>query len=342
MRRQLFSRTYRGWVRIAAALLAAATLAGCGALRDLLSPGVPAGTGEWAALLAEIRVFERGIGFAATANFKDVSNDQAAFPFCGLASPLVLPWSYEDRAIRWYNVDSESECRALAPGDDVFFRRLEAKAEAQTPVTRAMLAGKLDRFIYLVIHEDCHDQFTLPYGVEEALCDLITHKSMVAFAEQKYAAGSREQDAIRRYADNQTTLARATIEWYGRLETLYARYRQGGVTPDALLRDRTAIFGSAEKLLGFAKGELNNVTLASNMTYSRYYPALEVAYDAQARDLARTVAFFRKIDEAKPPAALLQKQQRFADTRSVEFLRAYESTIMDAVRAALPAGARPL
>ena len=24
-----------------------------------------------------------------------------------------------------------------------------------------MITGKLDRFIYLVIHEDCHDQFEL-------------------------------------------------------------------------------------------------------------------------------------------------------------------------------------
>jgi hypothetical protein len=338
MRRLKFLRTRRGRALFAAAAILAVSVAGCAPLREFISPAAPPVTGEWAALLDEIRSFERRIGFDATANFTDVVNDQAAYPFCGHASRLVLPWSYEDPAIRWYSADSESDCRAIAPEDDIYFRRLEAKGESETPITGAMLAGKLDRFIYLVIHEDCHDQFALPYGVEEALCDLVTHKAMITFAAQKYSFGSREQRSIRRYAINQAELVRATIAWHGRLEALYARYQRGEVAADALLRDRATMFGSAEQPLGFRKGELNNVSLASNMTYSRYYPLLEEVYDAQTGDLARTVAFFRQVDLAKPPPALVQGQKQIADTGSVEFLRAYESAIIDAVRAAVPGG----
>ncbi len=331
--------TQRRRIHFAAAALLAASLAGCGPLRELITPTAPAVSGEWAVLLDGIHSFERGIGFSATSNFADVSNDQVSFAHCGHVPRLILPWSYEDPAIHWGNADSESECRALAPDDDIYFRRLEAKGESETPVTRAMLAGKLDRFVYLVIHEDCHDQFNLPYGVEEALCDFITHQAMIVFAEQKYPAFSREQRAIRRYAETQAVLAHATIDWYRQLEALYARHQRGEISADALLRERATLFVSAEQPLGFGKGELNNVSLASNMTYSRYYPQIEEAFEMNGRDLARTVAFFRKLDAAKPLAAAVQKQQRIDDARSVEFLRAYESTIIEKLRAALRGGA---
>lgn len=331
--------TQRRRIRFAAVALLAASLAGCGSLRELITPTAPAVGGEWAVLLDGIHGFERDIGFSATANFTDVANDLVSFPHCGYASRLLLPWSYEDPAIYW-GVDNESECRALSPGDDIFFRRLEARGEAETPLTRAMLAGKLDRFIYLVIHEDCHDQFNLPHGIEEALCDFITHQAMIAFANQRYPAFSREQRVIRRYAETQAVLAHATIDWYRQLEALYARHQRGEISADALLRERAALFVSAEQPLGFGKDELNNVSLASNMTYSRYYPQIEEAFAMNGRDLARTVAFFRELDAAKPLAAVVQKQQRIDDARSVEFLRAYESAIIAALRNALRGGAR--
>ena len=104
---------------------------------------------------------------------------------------------------------------------------------------------------------------------------------------------------------------------------------------DALLRERSAIYTAAERPLGFSAGALNNVSLASNMTYSRYYPQVEEAFAANGRDLARTVALFRKVDAARPAVTSVQKQQRIEDVRSVEFLRAYESAVIDAIRAAL-------
>jgi hypothetical protein len=322
----------RNWPLAAAAALLAATIAGCGQFGEWIRPTAPAVSGEWMALLGEIREFERSIGFVPTANFSRLAGEQAAFPFCGHTSRLALPWSYEDPAIQWRNAGGEEECRAFAPDEDSYFRKLEAQGESDTPVTGAMLAGKLDRFVYLVIHEDCHDQFALPYGVEETLCDFVTHQAMSAFADMKYGLGSREQRSIRRYAEHQAALARATIDWYGRLETLYARHQRGEIGTPALLRERAAVLASAEQPLAFGRGELNNVSLASNMTYSRYYPQMEDIFDAHGRDLARTVAFFRKADAAKPQAESVRKLQRLDDTTSADFLRTYEKAVMDSLR----------
>jgi hypothetical protein len=322
-------------LRRAAALLLAFALAACGPLGELLSPSAPTVSAEWQDLLADLREFERSIGFRATANFAESAKDQASFSFCGHASPLTLPWSYEDPAILWSDTGDEAACRERAAGNDVFFRHLEAQGESATPVTAAMLAGKLDRFVYLVIHEDCHDQFELPYGIEETLCDFITHQAMMAFARARYAPGSGEQRAIVRYAETQAAMSHATIEVYARIEALYARQQRGELSIEALLREREAIYRAAERPLGFAAGALNNVSLASNMTYSRYYPQIDEAFVASGRDLARTVALFRKIDAARPAPATVQKQQRIDDVRSSEFLRAYENAVIGAMRAAL-------
>ena len=329
--------THKGGNRLrsAVALLFAIALAACGPLGELLSPPAPGVTAEWSALLAELRDFERTIGFRATANFTDTAKDHVSFPFCGYAPRLTLPWSYEDPAIRWIDTDNETDCRERAGDNDVFFRHLEARGESATPVTAAMLAGKLDRFVYLVIHEDCHDQFELPYGVEETVCDFITHQAMMAFARGKYLPGSREQRVIVRYAESQAAMSLATIEVYARVEVLYAKHQRGEVSTDALLRERGAIYTAAERPLGFSAGALNNVSLASNMTYSRYYPHIEEAFAASGRELSRTVALFRKVDATRPAIAAVQKQQRIDDVHSIEFLRAYESAVIDTMRAAL-------
>ena len=280
---------HRAWTRsVLAMLVVALAVAGC----ELLSPSAPGVTEEWAGLLTEIRAFERQLGFSATGNFNVLAKEQHESPFCGHASRLVLPYSYEDPAISWLDAATEQECRERGRDADVYFGTVEAWGESASPVTSAMLAGKLDRFIYLVIHEDCHDQFDLPYGIEEALCNVITYKAMAAFTTEKYGQLAREHRAVQRYADTQSAITRATITYYERLASLYARYDAREISPEALLRERAAIFQSAEKPLAWPAGDYSNVRLANHMTYSRHFPLLESVLEALGRDTARTVAFF--------------------------------------------------
>ena len=316
-------------------VLLAALVAGCAGLRELISPSAPGVADEWAALLIEVRAFERRIGFVDTANFVELSDEQDALSFCGYASRLTLPYSYEDPAIRWFDSETEEECRARGHDSDVYFGAVEALGESGTPVSASMITSKLDRFIYLVIHEDCHDQFDLPYGIEEALCDLITYKAMAAFTDEKYGAYAREHRAIRRYAETQSRLNRATIIYYEQLAALYARYERKDISSDELLRQRAAIFRAAEKPLAWSQGELNNVGIANHMTYSRHYPFLESVFDALRGDVAQTVAFFRHVDKIKPASAAVLEQHRNGGEKRVEYIRAYEAAVMETVREAL-------
>ncbi|OGA56406.1 MAG: hypothetical protein A3F74_26285 [Betaproteobacteria bacterium RIFCSPLOWO2_12_FULL_62_58] len=321
------------WLAVVALL--AVLIAGCVQLREIFMPSAPGVTDEWAALLDEIRTFERRIGFRETDNFFDLSHEQEAFPFCGYASRFYLPYSYEDPAIRWLESVTEQECRELAHYADAYFGAVEALGESGTPVTPAMITGKLDRFLYLVMHEDCHDQFDLPYGIEEALCNLIAYKAMAVFSEEKFGSYARDNRAIRRYADAQSRLTRATISYYEQLATLYARHERAEISSDVLLRERTAIFKKAERALAWTRGELNNVGIASDMTYSRHYPFLESVFEALGRDLARTVAFFRHVDQIKPSGAAVMKRHHIATEKSLEFIRAYEAAVAETIKKAL-------
>jgi hypothetical protein len=318
-------------VRWLAVALLAAAIAGCAQLQEIFTPSAPGVSAEWRALLDEIRLFEKRIGFEETDNFIDLEKDEESYPICGVAPQLALPYSYEDPTIQWRDIKTEKECRAAADGSDVYFATVEAWGEIGTPVTPSMVDAKLDRFLYLVIHEDCHDQFELPYGIEEALCNLITYKAMEIFTRQKFGSIAREHRAIRRYADEQSRLTRATKAAYEQLAALYARYDRGELTAAAMLRERAAFFAKVERKLALKRGELNNVILANDMTYSRHYPLLEKVHETLGNDIVRTIAFFREVDEHKPSTFSVRRRHRLLTETSVEFIRAYEAAVVETI-----------
>jgi len=321
-------------VRLATLALLAAVVAGCALVPDAKIPK------EWEPLLEEIRAFERRIGFQGSEAFIEFSEEDGGYPFCGQVSRLHLPYSYEDPAIRWLDVDTEQECRAVGEGTDVYFGTVEALGEVGAAVTSEMLGVPLHRFIYLVIHEDCHEQFAFPAGIEEALCNLIAYKGMAAFSAEKYGLLSRENIAIQRYASAETGRTRTVKALYEDLAGHYARYERKEISPDALLKERARILSRAERALKWKRGSLNNVGMANEMTYSRHYPLLESVFDALGRDLARTVAFFRRVDAIKPSPREVMKKHRIASDRGLNYVRAYEAAIVETIEQALAEAAR--
>jgi len=291
-----------------------------------------------AVLINGIRIFEQRIGFRKTNNFLNLEKETESYPFCGTTSRRHLPYSYEDPAILWIDAPTEEECRALADADaDVYFGQTEALGESGTPVTVAMLSGSLVRFIYLVFHEDCHDQFDLPFGIEEALCNVIAYHAMEAYAGEQDRFNVIERIGLRRYAAREPERTRQARAFYEQLERLYARE---DLSPDAILEARGRIFARAESALAWERGSLNNVGIANDMTYSRHFPFLEGVFLAFDRDLARTVAFFRQVDENKPSRASVMKNHGLKSDGSVEFIRAYEAAVLALMEKALAAAAR--
>jgi hypothetical protein len=316
-------------------LLAALTVIGCVQWRELDAPPPSGVSAQWKELLADLRVFERRIGYRETKNFAEVSGERETYPFCGQASRFYLPYSYEDPAIRWTDAVTEEQCREAESENDVYFGTAEVIAEVGTPVTPSMLSSNLDRFIYLVIHEDCHDQFNLPYGIEEALCSVITYRAMALFAVEKFRWYSRESRSIKNYSAVQARLTRETVLHYERAAALYARYHRKEIPADELLKERAALFANAEQALELEKGTLNNIVLANSMTYSRHYRHLEGVFAVLGADLPRVMEVFRQVDERKPSPAEVMKRSRIKDEKSVEFVRAYETVVIETIAAVL-------
>jgi len=331
-------------LRLAAAICALTTalLAGCLGPRSDRELSTPRSHGEWTGLVAEVRDFMRRAGFQSTRNFERFSEETQAFPFCGLVSRLYLPYSYEDPAIKWHHAATEEECRAQGRDVDVTFGKTEAIGERESPVTSSMLVAPLNRFLYLVIHEDCHDQFELPFGIEEALCNVIAFKAMAAFGAKRFRALSTERRAVERFVREGSRDSRATIASYERLAQLYERHDRAELPTPLLLEERSRIFRTAEKELSWPRGSMNNVWIANAMTYSRHYPLIERVFDTLGGDLERTMSFFRRVDALKPKPAEVMAKHRLTTEASVVFVRAFEAGIVETIERELAnASVRP-
>ena len=211
---------------------AIALLAGCVPQRSTEGDlAAPRSRDEWTALVQEVRAFERRIGFKETRNFLTFEQDKEGYPFCGYVSRLYLPYSYEDPAIRWTESASEEECRAFGEELDVSYGETEAVGEQESTVTASMLAAPLDRLLYLVIHEDCHDQFALPYGIEEPVCNVIAYEAMARAGMQlAQAGGGRIVD------DNGTALDERALATIGaQLDAVREMLAARGIEPGSPL-----------------------------------------------------------------------------------------------------------
>ena len=285
-----------------------------------------------AALLAELKAFERRMGFEPTKNFLRLSAQTTSFPYCGHVSRLYLPYSYEDPAIGW---SEDRECSALGGNVDVFRGESEAVGERGAPVTQSMLEAPLERLIYVLFHEDCHDQFAFPHGFEEALCNAIAYRAMVVFTTERYGPDSPETLAARRYVDEGVRNARLTVAFYEEIAALYARHARSEISTAALLKARAWTFANAARALEWDVGVMNNVVLANAMTYSRHYDFLADVQWKLGADLVGAVMFFRHVDAIKPTPAQAMKRHGLIAERSVEFVRTYEGDVIDATRKAL-------
>ncbi|MGZ8228202.1 MAG: hypothetical protein ACXW2I_00405 [Burkholderiales bacterium] len=320
----------RWWIALAAALAIGAALVSCSQVqRAGEEPLEPRSYEEVNALVERVRAFEERIGFRPTKNFRRFSEERASFPFCGHAPHLYLPYSYEDPGVKWYAVATEQECRSSSGDVDIYFGHSEALGEIETPVTPAMLTVPLSRLIYLVVHEDCHEQFDLPYGIEEPLCNVIAYRALPVFAREQYGRLRAEYYAVGRYAYDGSSYARTTIRFYDELAALYTRHAKLNSDAQVVLMERGGILKRAGRALGWETAEMNNVLLANAMTYSRHYPFVERVLDALGGDIARTVAFFREVDAARPTQPEILARHALTTVKSVEYLRAYEGSVVE-------------
>ena len=292
---------------------------------------------EWQAIVRDLRVFQRTFGFRETRNFQSVSTKVVENRFCGIVSKRYLPYSYEDPAVSWYEDLPQEECVPEHRGQDVYFGTREVLGEVATPVTQSMLHGSLDRFAYLVIHEDCHDQFKQPYGIEEALCDVIAHEAMKRYARQPPRASQPAWQTLVTYAVHQTALSKETAAQFERVQAFFDETKKARLSDRRFLEQRAFLFAEVERKIEWKPGDANNVTLAEAITYSRHYDRLEKIYVRLGSDLAAFVSHFQQLDTALAGIRRALRRKGLTESRGAAYLRAYENAILDLAEQKLPA-----
>lgn len=322
-------------VRPALAALLAIALSACAPLytaeRELTQPRPEA---EWRRLVEDVRAYQKSIGFEPTQNFQSADEVTQTYTFCGHGSRLHLPYSYQDPAIRWTDAQTEEECRASGENMDVTFAVTEAIAGVGTPVTRKMLMAPLSRFLYLVLHDDCHEQFALPYGIEEALCNMLAYAGMEKLAEDRFRDDEEARLAIGAFARAGARRADFTVALYEEVAALYTQHDGARMSPAALLESRGEIFRSAAQQLAQREDAINNVWLATAITYTRHYRLMRRVLDTFGGDLARTVAFFRRVDTVQADRASFGASHGCGHG-GIAFVRAYEAGIVKVIEQAL-------
>jgi hypothetical protein len=162
---------------------------------------------------------------------------------------------------------------------------------------------------------------------------VIAYGSLPAFAGEHYGLLRAEYYAVGLYANSASVYAHTTIRYYEELAALYAASTKVGASSERdVLRKRTDILKRAGRALGWDSAEMNNVLLANAMTYSRHYPFAEEVFAALGRDVARAVAFFREVDATRPPSVEVMRRNGFTSTESVDYLRAYERSVVETAR----------
>ena len=275
---------------------------GCQARRHAVSAGVPHPRQE---LIAEIKNFEKQLGFEETNNFSRHSGKTAADYRCYYTGKLELPDTYEKLRIKRGSKDG---CQIDELRNDVFFYAPEAVASGNTPITGMLSEASPERIMVLVPHEDFHNDNQLrklPTAMSEAASTLVAFLTASEFARDKFGAGSPEHGKLKPEAELFLRKAELVNAYHLEISTLYEDHRAKRVTRQEALQTKKKLFNELEeecraigpKPASFnpCPAVLNNAGLAFDRTYTKRYPLLYRAFNKQECGLAETIQALREL-----------------------------------------------
>ena len=285
-------------------------------------PGTPLAEEQKMQLIAEIKAFERELGFHETENFKTYRPEVGAYDYLFYTSSTQLPYSLDDPAL----------ISALGTRDsvsldyqqyDAYFYSIPSVAGKGTPVTESLMQAPLSRFIQIIFHEDWHEQVDLSMGLEEPSAEIIGYAAALAFTGEKYGQDSPVHRTLKKHFENKLRESEIYGEYYIRLETLYAQYQEGKLSElDTLIRKARLLEAMGNELYGIWGGkpdQLNNAFIGFQMTYLRHLPLLHEVFQATDFDLAETIRIFLSLPGQEKSLATLE-QVKGVERGAIDYL----------------------
>lgn len=242
-------------------------------------------------LVREIKAFEARLGWKPTDNFGQYSRTRGVYPYCTYAGEFDFILSN--------STTEKKKCEEEGAGRDTVYSEIEAIAGSNTPLSRSLVADGLPRFIYLIFHEDFHEQILgVPtLEINESAAQLISLLAGRDFAREKYGEGSKVYRLLA--ADVELSLASARIEnrYHKELSNLYDRVLRGELGREEGLEKKALLFkemrGECKKGVKLAtsfscEDMTNNAVFATNIPYAMYYPLFYDLYQSCALDVKKT------------------------------------------------------
>lgn len=267
-----------------------------------------AGVGNRKDLVSAVKNLEKKLGFRRTKNFHKESAAADVAYRCYYTGKLELPASYEKLQL----VQGTKDGCPLDPRQyDIFFYPLQAEGNGKTPVSASLEHASVERFLFVVPHEDFHadkELRKLPATWGEASATLIGLLTGAEVARQKFGGTSAVYLDLQGEPNLFNRKAEIVNHYFDRLRKLYAAVRDGEISePDALV-EKQKVFSEIHQACSAISPDPksfkrclaadNNAGLAFDETYTKYYPMMYQLYLAEGRELKPTLDALQRAMDA--------------------------------------------
>jgi len=282
------------------------------------------GENERLALVKEIKAFQQKLGFNPTENFASISESKEAYDYYFYAPVADLPYSLDDPALKFGEGKRENSSLDTRKYD-VFYYSIPALAGISTPITKSLLESPLHRFIFIIFHEDWHEQIKSPLGIEESSGELMGYVPAMLFTEARFGRNSDVYQTLDRELTNKLKEARLFQSYYEELTTLYNDYRAGKISEAETLGRKLQLINALDDdiygVWGRRRDQLNNAFIAFQMTYFRHLNLMHDVYTASNSDVLETIKVLRGIPEQSGSFDNNIERTKGIEARIAEYLR---------------------
>lgn len=251
-------------------------------------------------LVEEIKAFEKKLDFKETENFRAYSSKTEAYDYYFYTPIIKLPYSLGDPLLQ-FGTGTRQSANIDTKKYDVYFYSIQALAGIKTPVTRSLIEAPLSRFIFVIIHEDWHEQIDLPLGIEEPSGQIVGYAVAMLFAREKFGSDSTIYKTLGQELNGKLKESKVYSKYYEQLQALYAEYKAGIIseTETSLRKEQSlkAMGDELKEIWGAKPDQLNNAFIAFQMTYLRHLPLMYQVFLAADSNLNETLTIFRSMPE---------------------------------------------
>lgn len=250
-------------------------------------------------LIAEIKQFEKKIGYTKDINFHSYDPSDEAIYVCYSTGKFILPRHYSDASMNM-DMGKEAGCRIDAKEHDVFFYASQAFSGGFGLQKSLANEKSLERFIMAIFHEDYHEETPpVPPDVGESATTMMGFAVAIDFARERYGEDSLIYKNLLGEPDLCLQSSRIVNRFYEEIKALYGRFHRGEVREPFVVWEKKRLFNALEKECNAIRPwpktvspcppALNNAGLGFDITYTRHFPRM---YDMWVRSGKNAKALF--------------------------------------------------